>query len=463
MGAQPSFDLELARRYNVAGPRYTSYPTANHFTAGFGSDDYRRCIAHSNQDPIPKSLSLYFHVPFCESPCFYCGCTRIITRERSKSVRYVNALKREMALQAACFDGDRLVRQLHFGGGTPTFLADDQLAEIVDCAIERFSFAAPSQRELAIEVDPRTVSPERIQTLRKLGFNRISLGIQDFDPKVQRGVNRVQPFEHTAEVIATAHQAGFRSINVDLIYGLPNQSAEGFTHTLELVTSLQPHRIATYSYAHLPQLFPAQKQIDATLLPDAENKLGLLALSVDRLADAGYQYIGMDHFALPSDELSLALHNGTLRRNFQGYSTHADCDIVGLGMSAISAVDGCYAQNEKHLESYYQRVENGQLAVARGCHLSEEDLLRRDVIARLLCHGKIDFAWFQEHYDEPFVELFAPEIGKLSKLQDDGIVRITERELAITAVGRYLMRAAAMCFDAYLDPRALSPGYSKLV
>lgn len=457
------FDVELARRYNVAGPRYTSYPTANHFHAGFSARDYCESAAHSNEDPIPKPLSLYVHVPFCENPCFYCGCTRIITRDHTLSARYVEALIAEIKLQAELFDADRRLAQLHFGGGTPSFLSHTQLGAILGAVEQHFNVLAPPALECTIEVDPRTVTPSDLSALKAIGFNRISLGIQDFDAAVQQAVNRVQSLEHTGAVIAAAREAGFESVNVDLIYGLPKQTRVGFEQTLAQVVALRPDRIAAYSYAHLPNLFRAQTQIHTQDLPAPETKLALLASTINELTQAGYVYIGMDHFALPFDELARAAHGGGLRRNFQGYSTHAECDIIGVGMSAISAVGDCYAQNHKTLPAYYQAVEQKQLATARGVLLTEDDHIRRAVIERLLCAARLDFTWFQRQFEVEFAHYFHNELLALMPLQRDGLVSISRTALTISEHGRYLMRAVAMCFDRYLQVPAQVAPFSKIV
>lgn len=466
MSAAAQFDLELARRYNTPGPRYTSYPTANHFHGEFGVAQYCENIAQSNEDLIPRPLSLYVHVPFCQSPCFYCGCTRIITRDQHRGEFYLRALQREIEMQARLFDPDRCVTQIHLGGGTPTFLSDSQLERLLQSMRANFSLAPADQLECAIEVDPRTVTTERMQHLRDLGFNRLSLGIQDFDPLVQRAVNREQSPEHTAQLIHAARLADFASINVDLIYGLPKQTVRGFAQTLEQVIALRPNRIAAYSYAHLPQMFRAQNQIHTEDLPTPEEKLALLAQTVDSLTKVGYVYIGMDHFALPSDELARSSDKGTLRRNFQGYSTRAECDIVGLGMSSISAVHHSYAQNHKTLPEYYASINAGTLAIARGIQLSDEDLVRRAVIERLLCQGRIDFDWFEAKFDHEFTALFATELAQLDRFVDDGIVRKLPHAVELTPAGRYLMRGPAMCFDSYLSKNGVGQAnsrFSKLI
>jgi oxygen-independent coproporphyrinogen-3 oxidase len=470
----PEFRRSLVERYDVPGPRYTSYPTANHFHAGFGADDYRRAVAQSNAEPIPRELSLYVHVPFCASPCFYCGCTRLITRDRARAQAYLERLEAEIERTGALYARDRLARQVHFGGGTPTFLSVDEIARVMAALGRAFRLDASAGREFAIEIDPRTVDPAALPALAALGFNRASFGIQDFDPAVQAAVNRIQPFELTRDVMQAARAAGFGSLNVDLIYGLPRQTIAGFGATLDRVLELAPDRIAAYSYAHLPALFKPQRRIDAAELPDAATKLGLLELTVRRLVDAGYVYIGMDHFARPDDGLARALAEGRLRRNFQGYTAHGDVDIVGMGLSAISAVGDAYAQNAKTLDEYYGAIDAGRLPVARGIWLDVDDLRRRALIERLLCQGRIDFAAFDAEFGTFFPRDFATELAALAPLAADGLVAIDPRGVSITPVGRLLMRVPAMAFDARLraaraaaaradDPVAAAPRFSKVV
>ncbi len=472
--AAPEFRRSLVARYDLAGPRYTSYPTANHFHPSFGAGDYRCAVAQSNAEPIPRELSLYVHVPFCASPCFYCGCTRLITRSRGQAEAYLQRLETEIALQGSLYARDRLARQVHFGGGTPTFLSIDEIARAMAALGRAFRLDASATREFAIEIDPRTVDPAALPALAELGFNRASFGIQDFDPAVQAAVNRIQPFELTRDVMAAARAAGFGSLNVDLIYGLPRQSPDGFAATLDRVLELAPDRIAAYGYAHLPALFRAQRRIDAAELPDAATRLGLLELTVRRLVDAGYVYIGMDHFARPDDGLARALVEGRLRRNFQGYTAHGDVDIVGMGLSAISAVGDAYAQNAKTLGDCYGAIDSGRLPVARGIWLDADDVRRRALIERLLCQGRIDFAAFDAEFDTFFVRDFAVELAALAPLAADGLVEIDRRGISITPVGRLLMRVPAMAFDARLraaraaaaradDPAAATPRFSKVV
>jgi oxygen-independent coproporphyrinogen-3 oxidase len=444
------FDPDLIARHDVAGPRYTSYPAAPQFHAGFGEAAWRHAAQTSNDDPIPRRLSLYVHVPFCLSPCFYCGCTRIITRDHAKSVIYLDHLHREIELVAPLFDRDRPVVQLHFGGGTPNFLSAAQMSDLLESLAQHFSFSRDAQREFGIELDPRYCSADYVRELAPLGFNRVSVGIQDFDPAVQAAVNRIQSVEQTRAVLDAARASGFRSASVDLIYGLPKQTLDGFARTLEQVIALAPDRVATYAYAHLPERFKAQRQIDAADLPDAALRLQLLGLTVRMLNAAGYRYIGMDHFARPGDDLVRAQDAGTLQRNFQGYSTHGDCDLVGLGMSSISHVGANFSQNARDLPTYYAALDAGHLPVVRGIELNEDDLIRGDAIQQLMCHGVLDVAAFEARHRLAFDIYFADELARLRALAEDGLILLAPEQLQITARGRYLLRNIAMCFDAYL-------------
>lgn len=456
------FDRDLVRRYDLNGPRYTSYPTAAQFDESFGPDDYRRALAHANEDPIPRSLSLYAHIPFCSNPCFYCGCTKVITRDRQRAAHYVERLEREVGMVSELVAGDRLVKQLHFGGGTPTFLAPDQLDGILEFLAGRYSFSAGL--ECAIEIDPRTVTPDQVRELARSGFNRMSLGVQDFDPAVQKAVNRVQPESDTLAVLEAARAACPQGINVDLIYGLPHQSVQSFSRTLDTLVSARPTRIATYSYAHMPAMFKPQTQIKERDLPNPEEKLAILELTIEKLTGAGYVYIGMDHFALPDDELVRALHEGRLHRNFQGYSTQADCDTVGFGMSAIGNVGGTYVQNHKEILRYQAAVDRGELPVWRGYVPSRDDLIRRYAIRELMCRGELDFETLAERFDISGPEYFAPELYRLRQLEDDGLVSRSAAGIHVTPVGRLLVRAVAMVFDAYLSAgRRPAASFSKVV
>ena len=462
--AAPAFDAELIARHDLNGPRYTSYPTAPHFDAAFGETDYRASAAASNEEPIPRPLSLYVHLPFCPSPCFYCGCNRVITRNRSEIGAYLVRLEREIALQAALFDRDRQVLQLHLGGGTPNYLDLDQMAALMDALRSGFTFGPESQREFSIEIDPRLSGAGTMAGLARLGFNRASFGVQDFDPAVQEAINRVQGIDQTMGVIADARAAGFRSVSVDLIYGLPLQSLEGFARTLDVVIAGRPDRIAVYGYAHLPDVFRAQRQIDPEDMPPASTRLALLGLAIDTLRQAGYQYLGMDHFALPQDELAQAQSAGDLQRNFQGYSTHAECDLIGLGVSAIGKVGDCYAANARDLTGYYAAIDAGHLAVVRGHRLDEEDRLRGAIIQALMCSGELDMATFGARHGFDFGQRYAAELNRLEPLVRDGLLRIDGAMLRVTPRGRLLVRLVAMAFDAYLDrPGEKAPRYSKVI
>ncbi len=444
------FDAELIRRYDLAGPRYTSYPTAPQFTEAFETDSYLHQVQISNGDPVPKPISLYLHLPFCTNPCFYCGCTRIITRDRQRGSDYLQLMAREIELQARLYDQDRQVKQLHLGGGSPNFHRPEELGELVDTLAKHFRFAPADRREFGIEIDPRMTTPEDLSELAALGFNRVSMGIQDFDSPVQKAINRIQSAEATLGLIDKAKALGFRSINVDLIYGLPKQTLAGFGATLDAVIGARPGRIATYSYAHLPSRFKAQRQIRDEDLPSSEAKLALLQLCVDRLQAAGYVYIGMDHFALPDDELALALANGSLQRNFQGYSTHAQCDLIGLGMSAIGSVGDAYVQNQRLLPLWQQRIENGQLPVDRGIVLSADDHIRRAAIGAIMCQGRLDFSQFGLRHGICVDEYFAADLKRLIPLAEDGLLSIHSDGIEVSPRGRFLLRPIAMCFDAYL-------------
>jgi oxygen-independent coproporphyrinogen III oxidase len=458
-----AFDADLLRRYDRPGPRYTSYPTAPQFSADFGFDALRHAIQDSNGDPIPRRLSIYVHVPFCLSPCFYCGCNRVITRDKARAEVYLTHLCREIEMIAPLFDRDREVIQLHFGGGTPNFLTPTQLRCTVDMLKRHFRLSDAADRDISIELDPRTVSPQDIAELALAGFNRASLGVQDFDPAVQEAVNRIQGVEQTRAVIDACRTHGFRSVNIDLIYGLPKQSLAGFARTLETVIAMRPDRLAVYSYAHLPDMFKAQRQLDATALPDAETKLALLQLAIETLTAAGYVYIGMDHFALPDDELAQAQERGGLHRNFMGYTTHADSDLIGLGVSAISHIGDSYSQNPRDLMSWQLALDEGRLPVFRGMVLSEDDQLRADLIQQLMCQGEIPISALERRYGIHFHDYFTEAMRRLRPLQTDGLVIVGPKRIEVTARGRLLMRNIAMCFDRYLQQPTTTSRFSKTI
>jgi len=457
MNAPPVvIDPELLRRYDRPGPRYTSYPPAPHFGPGFGAAALRDVIAESNGDPIPRALSLYVHVPFCASPCFYCGCNRVITRDRSRGPAYAERIVRELATVGALVDRDREVVQVHFGGGTPNFLAPSELAAILQAARRHFTLSQRPDRDISIEIDPRTVSAEDVAELAALGFDRASLGVQDFDPDVQRAVNRVQSVAETLDVIAACRANGMRSVSVDLIYGLPLQSVASFARTLDTVVDARPDRVAVYGYAHLPQRFKAQRQIAQADLPAPEAKLALLACAIRTLTAAGYVYIGMDHFALPGDELARAQRAGTLQRNFMGYTTHAQTDLVGVGVSAISHVGATFSQNPRELPAWEAAVDAGDLPACRGVWLDADDNLRADVIQSLMCHGSVAVAAIEARHGIDFARYFAGSLARLEPLAADGLVRIERERVTVTDVGRLLLRNVAMCFDRYLEMPVVS-------
>jgi len=468
MISEPTLDAELLRRYDRPGPRYTSYPTAPQFSDAFGEAQLREAVQLSNGDPIPRRLSLYLHVPFCMSPCFYCGCNRIITRDLGRGEVYLTRLYREIELASAMFDRDREVIQLHFGGGTPNFLSPAQLGEVVDVLRGQFHFSSASNRDLSIELDPRFISPADVGELAAIGFNRASLGVQDFDPDVQQAVNRIQGVDETLAIIDACRRHGLRSVNVDLIYGLPKQNPEGFARTLDTVIEARPNRLAVYGYAHLPNMFKAQRQLNAEDLPPAEMKLQLLCLAIDKLTAAGYVYIGMDHFALPDDELALAQQRGSLHRNFMGYTTHADTDLVGMGVSAISHIGDSFSQNPRDLPSWQIALDEGRLPVFRGMHLSDDDVLRADLIQQLMCQGEIPIGALERRHGIDFQAYFADALVRLQPLREDGLVRFEPGRIVATRQGRLLLRNIAMCFDHYLqiptDPASVvSPRFSRAI
>jgi oxygen-independent coproporphyrinogen-3 oxidase len=461
-----TFDAELLHRYDKPGPRYTSYPTAPAFTSAFGAAQLREQARRTNGEPIARPLSLYVHVPYCFSPCFYCGCNRIITRDQARAVPYLLRLAREVELVGSLFDADREVVQVHLGGGTPNFLTAPQIAELMDTLRARFRFSTRADRDFSLELDPRFLSVADVASYAASGFSRASFGVQDFDPEVQRAVNREQTVEQTLAVIDACRTHGFRSVNVDLIYGLPKQTLGGFERTLDIITAARPERIAIYGYAHMPQIFKAQTQIEERDLPDAATKLGLLQLAIAKLAAAGYQHIGMDHFALPGDDLARAQSAGSLHRNFMGYTTHAECDLIGLGVSAISQIGDSYSQNPRELPAWEVAIDSGRLPVWRGLTLSPDDQIRAEVIQQLMCHGDIDTRAVAHRYDLDFEEYFAEALHRLEPLEADGLVVRQGSHIAATSRGRLLLRVIAMCFDQYLDglPAAQSrPRYSRVI
>ncbi|HSV61143.1 MAG TPA: oxygen-independent coproporphyrinogen III oxidase [Variovorax sp.] len=447
--AAPPVSAVLLQRFGAPGPRYTSYPTADRFVETFGAQEFVHALRQRRVNGGGAPLSLYVHIPFCESLCYYCACNKIVTRHPERAVRYLDYLEREIALLTEQLGRGARVGQLHLGGGTPTFLDDAQLARLMEM-LQR-AFALMPDAECSIEVDPRTVDVMRLQTLAELGFNRLSFGVQDFDHEVQLAIHRVQPAARVFELCAAARALGFRSINVDLIHGLPRQSVESFDRTLAQVCELRPDRIALYAYAHLPERFKAQRRIDSAQLPAAADKMQMLAHAIAALGAAGYVHIGMDHFALPGDALAIAKREGRLHRNFQGYSTQPDCDLVALGVSAIGRIGATYSQNAKTLQAYYDQLDQGRLPVERGLALTRDDLLRREVIMAIMCQGKVDFRAMGQAHRVDFVDHFTPELAALGPLVAQGLVKLGDHELEVTQLGWYFVRAVAMVFDRHLQ------------
>ena len=454
---------ELIRQFDVSGPRYTSYPTADRLVGAFDQDDYVLALQQrrigSNAKALP--LSLYVHIPFCESLCYYCACNKIITKHPERAEAYLGYLSREIDLHTEHCGVNQYVSQLHLGGGTPTFLSDDSLQDLM--ALIRRNFELLPNGEYSIEVDPRTVNNDRLMFLRQLGFNRLSFGVQDFDEDVQAAIHRVQPREQVFQLVEEARKIGFQSINVDLIYGLPRQTAESFDRTLAQVTELRPDRIALYAYAHLPERFKPQRRIVAAELPDSAGKVAMLARSLEVLQDAGYVYVGMDHFALPDDALAVAKRQGRLHRNFQGYSTQPDCDLIGLGVSAIGRVGTTYSQNAKTLDEYYDSINRGRLPIVRGLALSRDDLLRRSVIMALMCQGEILFESIEQSWLIHFQTYFAQEMEQLRGMVEQGLVKLREDGIEVTPMGWHFVRGVAMVFDRYLQGNRNRERFSRII
>lgn len=455
---------DVLARFDMPGPRYTSYPTADRFVESFDAAAYASCLGGRIAGSGTRALSLYVHLPFCNTICYYCGCNKVITKDHGRTAEYLRALETEADLANARLLGSRKVEQLHFGGGTPTFLDAGELRQVMAMLAGRFEWdQAGTNREFSIEVDPRSCPPDKVEALAGVGFNRMSVGVQDFDPAVQAAVNRRQPFGKTQETIEAARATGFRSVNLDLIYGLPKQSRASFARTLEQVLELNPDRIALYQYAHLPQRFKPQRRIVSADLPSAHERLGIMHDAIARLTGAGYRYIGMDHFARDADDLARAQAQGRLHRNFQGYSTRPDCDLVGLGVSAISKIGPAYAQNARDLPEYYDRLKNGLLATARGVALTPDDLVRRAVIMALMCHFEVSKEAIATAHLVDFDVYFRRELAGLRDLIDAGLVEVDHEWITVPAEGRLLVRAIAMRFDRYLDFDHRLRAYSRVV
>ncbi|MDO8888938.1 MAG: oxygen-independent coproporphyrinogen III oxidase [Hydrogenophaga sp.] len=452
---------DLLRRFDVPGPRYTSYPTADRFVEAFTEQDYIQALEQRKVGSMALPLSLYVHIPFCESVCYYCACNKVITKHHERAAEYLRYLALEVELQVAHVGSGQNVSQLHLGGGTPTFLSDAELEDLMSMLRSHFTLVPGG--EYSIEVDPRTVTEERLRTLARLGFNRLSFGVQDFDPTVQKAVHRIQPAEQVFALVAAARRIGFESINVDLIYGLPMQTPESFARTLAQVNELRPDRIALYAYAHLPSRFKPQRRIISAELPSGGAKLSMLSASLDALQDAGYVYVGMDHFALPTDALAVAKRQGRLHRNFQGYSTQPDCDLIALGVSSIGRIGATYSQNAKTLEEYRDMLDQGRLPIVRGLALTRDDLLRRAVIMSLMCQGELQFESIELGHLIDFRQYFSRELEVLEGLAEHGLVRLDPTGVQVTDTGWYLVRAIAMVFDKNLQLDLDRARFSKII
>ena len=460
--AQP-VSAELLRRFDVSGPRYTSYPTADRFVEAFTADEYAQALTHrrGGAAALALPLSLYVHSPFCESLCYYCACNKIITKHHDRATSYLRYLSREVDLHTERIGLGQTISQLHLGGGSPTFLSDDELRELMGMLRRSFTFAPGG--EYSIEVDPRTIDPSRLDTLAQLGFNRLSFGVQDFDPAVQKAVHRIQPAEQVFSLVAAARAKGFESVNVDLIYGLPQQSPESFDRTLAQVVELRPDRIALYAYAHLPERFKPQRRINTVELPSGSSKVSMLSRSLAAFMGAGYVYVGMDHFALPDDALAVAKRQGRLHRNFQGYSTQPDCDLIALGVSSIGRIGATYSQNAKTLEEYYDYLDQGRFPVIKGLALTRDDLVRRAVIMALMCQGHLQFEAIDIAYLVDFKSYFAKELVALQGLAEQGLVTLDESGIQVTATGWFFVRAVAMVFDIHLQTDRTRAKFSKIL
>ncbi len=454
---------ELLTRFDVPGPRYTSYPTADRFVEAFGEQDYVEALSLRQVGGVgkPLPLSLYVHIPFCESLCYYCACNKIITKHKERASDYLRYLGMEMALHTRLIGRGQAVSQLHLGGGTPTFMSDDELRQLMRLLHAHFEFVPGG--EYSVEVDPRTVDENRLAVLAELGFNRLSFGVQDFDPAVHKAVHRIQPAEQVFTLVASARRLGFESVNVDLIYGLPLQTQASFDRTLAQVNQLRPDRIALYAYAHLPDRFKPQRRIHAEELPSGTDKVGMLSRSLEALSQGGYVYIGMDHFALPDDALAVAKRQGRLHRNFQGYSTQADCDLIALGVSSIGRIGSTYSQNAKTMEVYCDLLDRGHFPVERGLHLSRDDLIRRAVIMALMCQGHLEFEAINLAWLIDFKTLFAPEMVQLEDMQSQGLVQLSDAGIQVTAMGWFFVRGVAMVFDRYLQADRNRNRFSKII
>ncbi len=457
----PGVSTETLRKYDISGPRYTSYPTADRFVDAFTEDSYKLALEQRRAIAANQPLSIYVHIPFCESLCFFCACNKIVTKHHERSVEYLRYLNREIDLHIAHLGAGQTISQLHLGGGSPTFFSDEELSELMAMLKRNFIFAAGG--EYSIEVDPRTVNEQRLKHLADLGFNRLSFGVQDFDPEVQKAVHRIQPAEQVFSLVEAARRYQFKSVNVDLIYGLPMQTPESFKHTLAQVVALKPNRIALYGYAHLPERFKPQRRISEYELPAATDKITMLASALSTFLAAGYVYVGMDHFALPDDDLAIAKRQGRLHRNFQGYSTQPDCDLISLGVSAIGRVGATYSQNAKTIEEYYDHLNHGRFPVERGLALSRDDIVRRAVIMAIMCQGALQYEAIELAYMLDFKSYFADELEALKALEKTDMVVLENDGLQVTDTGWFFVRAVAMVFDKHLQTDRNRARFSKIL
>ena len=463
ISAVQPIDAELLRKFDVSGPRYTSYPTADRFVETFGVEAYGQALVQRRTGTAGMALplSLYVHIPFCESLCYYCACNKIITKHHDRAAPYLRYLSREVDLHTAVIGQGQPVSQVHLGGGSPTFLSDLELRELMDMLRRNFSFSPDG--EYSVEVDPRTIDASRLDVLADLGFNRLSFGVQDFDPAVQKAVHRIQPVEQVFGLVAAARARGFGSINVDLIYGLPQQTPESFDRTLAQVNELRPDRIALYAYAHLPERFKPQRRIVTADLPSGGEKVSMLARSLAAFMGAGYVYVGMDHFALPDDALAVAKQQGRLHRNFQGYSTQPDCDLIALGVSSIGRIGANYSQNAKTMEEYCDLLDQGRFPVVKGLALSHDDILRRAVIMAIMCQGELQYEAIESAYLVDFKTYFANELKSLAGLREQGLVTFDDNGITVTAHGWFFVRAVAMVFDLHLQTDRTRARFSKII
>ena len=459
---ETSLDFETIRKYDITGPRYTSYPTALEFQEGFAANDYQLAAQEGNGALLPDDMSLYFHLPFCRQLCFYCGCNKLITNNKDTPNKYLDYLLKEIRMHGESTDWDRKVRQLHLGGGTPTYYSADQIEQLMNQVRRYFSLISDENRDYSIKIDPRTVGYKYLLHLLRLGFNRISVGVQDMDPQVQEAVNRIQTEATTRDLILQARSLGFRSINVDLIYGLPLQSRLSFSATLNSIIGCAPDRISIHSFAHLPEKFDEQKNINKLDLPGPDERIELYLLAVEILHKSGYVHLGMDHFVKPDDRLTIAQSHQTLHRNFQGYTAYKDCDVLGIGLSATGSFEKFYYQNTQDLETYFRLIDDHRLPVVKGVYLSLDDHIRKAIIMQIMCEGKVNKTQLQQYFGIDFDDYFDSETRALDQLASDKLIEIDTKLISITPAGKYFLRNIALIFDAYRNVRPKQQTYSEI-